>query len=134
MDEFEKDFMPKNEMRRVFKIPIGDIPEEEQEEYVRKIAEKFKAGEPLDDLKVEEIPCEDIFIPKRTDEEIKNDVQYFQEKRDFELDRLVDCIKRIDSDEIIQSRFNAVMRINKQLKLIEDAIIMHKIAQANKKQ
>lgn len=40
-----------NRIKKVFKIPLDSIPEEEQDDYVRKVAEKFKkATQPCPDL------------------------------------------------------------------------------------
>ncbi|MFA5366599.1 MAG: hypothetical protein WC333_01840 [Dehalococcoidia bacterium] len=59
-----------NHYKRVFKIPVGDIPKEEIEDYVREIAKKFK--NPSDimpdlDCGIYPIPDYDIFLPTRND-------------------------------------------------------------------
>lgn len=57
-----------------------------------------------------------------------NDVLYFQEKRNDELERLQDLVKSDAPAERIQNCFKSLMRKQKQLRLIEDVSIINTIA------
>jgi hypothetical protein len=57
-----------------------------------------------------------------------NDILYFQEKRNDELERLQDLVKSDASEERIQNCFKSLMRKQNQLRLIEDASIINTIA------
>lgn len=56
-----------NEEHRVFKIDVGQIPEEKVEEYIQSVAEKFKEAVEVPDLKDFGIMLkdEDVFIPEK---------------------------------------------------------------------
>jgi hypothetical protein len=112
-----------NKVKKVFKIPVGDIPEDKIEEYIKEIKEKFNenitvldAGSSLPDA-----------VP-----DLEMDVAYFREERDIALEQLIKSIKLFESDEKIEARLNVLLRMNKLLKLIEDAKIVYNITKANK--
>lgn len=60
-----------NREKRVFKIPVNDIPEEELEEYVKKIAEKFKANNIIMDEKLKDVNLLDELRETMEDVEIQ---------------------------------------------------------------
>lgn len=114
--------------KKVFKIPVGDIPEDNVKEYVKELTE-------------------DYFMPVRnsdseTDDEsslpgavldYETDVKYFKEKRDFCLEHFVKLIEQHEPDEKIEAYLKILLRANKQLKLIEDTTIIHRITKENNK-
>jgi hypothetical protein len=112
-----------NREKRIFKIPIADIPEDKLEEYIKEIKEKFN--------KIVDVPDGDLSLPG-AEPDMEMDVAYFTEKRDDLLERLVTSIKLHEPDEKIENRLKVLLRINKQLKLIEDATIIYKVTKANK--
>lgn len=56
------------------------------------------------------------------------DVKYFIDKRDVELERFNLKIKCGNSEEIIRNGFKSLMRIQRQLKLAEDALVIYNIS------
>lgn len=70
-----------------------------------------------------------IIVEKNEKEELIdfNDVKYFENRRDASVDDLVRAIKDDSSLEIIQKRFDIVIRTQKQLRLLEDALIVYRI-------
>lgn len=90
--------------KRVFKINVDPIPDGDIEAYVKSITEKFKKTE---------LPGSDL--------DINMDIEYMTEKRDQALERFNKKIKDLKSDEVIQESFTSLMRINTQLRMMEDA-------------
>jgi hypothetical protein len=58
--------MPDHSEKRVFTINVGNIPEDEIEEYIRSIVIKFKKE--IRDIDTLNIPDCDIFIPEKREE------------------------------------------------------------------
>jgi len=58
---------------------------------------------------------------------------YVTEKRDDALEHLNDGIKQYLSKKIIMERLNSVLKINKQLKLLEDALVVSRTNGEDKK-
>jgi len=58
---------------------------------------------------------------------IKNDISYLTEKRNNELEKFNDLIKAGETDERINKCFNSLLRKQKQLKLVEDALVIYNI-------
>ena len=66
-----------NRIKKVFKIPVGNIPDDEIEDYVRKIAEKFKKTTEIQpDLDCGIYPNvyneNEIFLPTNIEKDMKN--------------------------------------------------------------
>ena len=112
-----------NEVKKVFRIPVGDIPEDKLEEYIKEIKEKFN--------KIIDVPDADLSLPGAVPD-LEMDVTYFTEKRDNLLERMVTSIKLYEPDEKIEAKLKVLLRMNKQLKLIEDARIIYNATKANK--
>jgi len=64
---------------------------------------------------------------------VEQDFAYMIEKRDDALEHLNNGIKTYLPNKRIQQRLNLLLRINKQVKLMEDALIVSRITKANKK-
>ena len=60
------------------------------------------------------------------------DIKYIQEKRDNQLDRFIDAVKGDLPVETIERRYKGLMRLNSQMKLMEDSLIIYTLAKANK--
>lgn len=117
-----------NGEKRVFKIPVGDIPEDNVKECVKELTE-------------------DYFMPVRnSDSEIgdesslpgavldyETDIKYFKEKRDFYLKFLVKLIKLHEPDEKIENYLKKLLRVNNQLKMVFDASIYASVIKAKDK-
>jgi hypothetical protein len=73
------------------------------------------------------------------EEDVPNmeDIKYLTEKRDLELERFIMDIKTDMSTDIIKQRFDVLMKLTKQVRLAEDALIVYvvtkKIEDYNKK-
>jgi hypothetical protein len=63
-----------NRIKKVFKIPVGNIPEDEIEDYIKKVAEKFKKATQIQpDLDCGIYPNEnELFLPINVEKNIKN--------------------------------------------------------------
>jgi len=60
------------------------------------------------------------------------DIKYIQEKRDNQLDRFVDAVKGELPIETIERRYKSLMRLNAQMRLMEDSLIVYTLAKADK--
>ena len=65
--------------------------------------------------------------------DLLTDIMYLTEKRDNALDNFNDKIKRnIYNREAIVMAFESILRINAQLKIMEDCLVVSRITNANK--
>jgi len=62
-----------------------------------------------------------------TTETTWEDIKYLINKRDEALNWFNEGIKSDEMDEIIHTRFENLMKVHKQLKLAEDALLTHRI-------
>lgn len=60
------------------------------------------------------------------------DLEYLITKRDDALEHFVDKLKsHLLTDEQLHTSLNTVLRLNKQVKLMEDALVAYRIIEAN---
>jgi hypothetical protein len=66
-------------------------------------------------------------IEKISGEEILKDLEYLKLKRDDALEHFVDTVKGGEALEIIESRYQALLRKEKQMRTLEDALIIYRV-------
>ena len=101
--------------KKIFKIEIKDMTEEEQKQFFKDFIKKIKKDS-----------------TSLTDEYVWNGVDYFTEKRDDLIERLVKKIKCNEKEELIQSMLKIVLKTTNQLKMMQDALIIYRVTKANK--
>jgi hypothetical protein len=66
-----------------------------------------------------------FILPGEDDPDINMDIDYLTEKRDWALERFNMRVKDLKSDEIIQNALTSLLRFNTQLRMMEEARIIH---------
>ena len=112
------------ETKKIFNIPIETIPEGvDQDEFVRGVLEQFKKdGLPPLDIEINNYKMEksnELPAPEGIDMDM--DIEYMTEKRDQQLERFNRNIKDLKDDETIQNSLSSLMRVNTQLRMMEEA-------------
>jgi len=112
------------ETKKIFNIPIETIPEGvDQDEFVRGVLEQFKKdGLPPLDIEINNYKMEksnELPAPEGIDMDM--DIEYMTEKRDQQLERFNRNIKELKDDEAIQNSLSSLMRVNTQLRMMEEA-------------
>ena len=66
--------------------------------------------------------------------ELKNieDIRYIQKQRDNQLDRFVDAVKGELPTDTIENIYKSLMRLNNQMRLMEDSLIIYTLAKTDK--
>ena len=67
-----------------------------------------------------------VFIGDNSNPTI-DDVKYFTDKRNFELERFTEEVEKDAPLEKIQERFDRIIKLTKQLRLLEDALIIYRL-------
>jgi len=112
------------ETKKIFNIPIETIPEGvDQDEFVRGVLEQFKKdGLPPLDIEINNYKMEksnELPAPEGIDMDM--DIEYMTEKRDQQLERFNRNNKELKDDEAIQNSLSSLMRVNTQLRMMEEA-------------
>ena len=101
--------------KKIFKIKIKDMTEEEQKQFFKDVIAKFKK-DPTSFI--------DEYI---WDEYIWDGIVYFTKKRDNLIEHLVERIKCNEEEKLIQNTLRNVLITTKRLKMMEDANIIYRI-------
>lgn len=117
----------KEKEKRIFKIKIDNIPEDEIEDYIKDVMKKIKETPRF------EVPDID-FMNIESDPDPKMDLEYLTSKRDDALEHFNEKLKsHLLTNEELHTRLDTVLRINKQVKMMEDALVIHEVAKNKKK-
>ena len=81
---------------------------------------EIKNNSKMDKIEIKEVETYEIDLDK-----VNETIQYFTEKRDEILDSLNDAVEQETAIEIIQTRFNSLVRVVKQLALLKDSQIIY---------
>lgn len=108
--------------KKIFKIDVGCIPEEDIDEYIKTVMKKFK-----------EMPEGELLDIKFPDSDETSAVVYLAKKQEDLIERLVESIKTYEDEGMVQSMLRSVLMNRKRLKLMEDAQIIYNVTEANKK-
>ena len=73
----------------------------------------------------------DLPAPEKADPEM--DLAYLTEKRDKELEHFNNGVKMYLTKKRLIERLDRVLRLNRQVKMMEDVLIVHRVTEAKKK-
>lgn len=60
-----------------------------------------------------------------------NDIKYIENKRDIELEKFVTNIKTSAPFGIIEDSYKSIIKLEKQMRLMEDALVAKRIMEEN---
>jgi len=69
--------------------------------------------------------------PEKADPEM--DLAYLTDRRDKELEHFNNGVKQYLTKKRLIERLDRVLRVNRQVKMMEDALVVYRVTQAKKK-
>lgn len=73
-------------------------------------------------------------LPAPDKQDIVTDLKYITFRRDVVLENFNEKLKsHLLTDEELHKKLDSVLRINKQIKMMEDVLVVSRITEANKK-